>query len=124
MRVSRPADTERLVFRSWRQEDFALAQALWGDARVTALIDARGALDEGAVRARLEVELESERAHGIQYWPIFTCDGEELVGCCGLRLRDQGRGIMELGFHIRSEHWGKASRPKPRAPSSRTRSSR
>ncbi|HEV8321400.1 MAG TPA: GNAT family N-acetyltransferase [Myxococcota bacterium] len=102
----RPADTVRLVFRSWRADDEPLARALWGDARVTALIDARGALDDAEMRRRLAVEIENERAHGFQYWPIFLREGGAHVGCCGLKPRDPARSVLELGFHLRPAHWG------------------
>ncbi|HEY7729182.1 MAG TPA: GNAT family N-acetyltransferase, partial [Candidatus Eisenbacteria bacterium] len=113
--ITRPRDTERITFRSWRPEDEALALALWGDPRVTGFIDARPKLDVAAVRERLAAEIAGERAHGIQYWPIFKRatgerDPEHAVGphlgCCGLRPHDPPRRIIELGVHLRPEHWG------------------
>ena len=106
MRV--PASTPRLEFRTWARDDFELARALWGDRRVMQYLDARGALDATAVRARLDAEIETERAHGIQYWPIFLRDGGAHVGACGLRPRE-GQSVLvelELGFQLRPEHWG------------------
>jgi hypothetical protein len=44
-----PRDTTRLAFRWWQAGDEALAEELWGDGRVTALIDARPSLDRAAV---------------------------------------------------------------------------
>jgi RimJ/RimL family protein N-acetyltransferase len=52
------------------------------------------------------LEIASETAHGIQYWPIFLLENDEHVGCCGLRPYDELRGILKLGVHIRSKHWG------------------
>ena len=101
-----PIATERLSFRSWRDDDIALARSLWGDTRVTAFI-ARAALDEDAIRKRLDDELRCEREHGIQYWPMFFRGAGALAGCCGLRPRDQTERIYELGFHVCAEHWGK-----------------
>jgi RimJ/RimL family protein N-acetyltransferase len=97
---------ERLGFRAWSEDDLDLALGLWGDPEVTRLIDARGKLSEEQVRERLAQEMATERSHGIQYWPIFLLENGEHVGCCGLRPYDQSRGILELGFHIRSGHWG------------------
>ena len=97
--------TERLGFRTWSPDDLDLALGLWGDPAVTALIDARGSLSPAEVAERLDQEVATAAAHGIQYWPIFLRDGDEHVGCCGLRpYRPQ---ILELGFHIRSGHWGR-----------------
>jgi ribosomal-protein-alanine N-acetyltransferase len=79
---------------------------LWGDPKVTRLIDARGKLSEGQVRERLSQEISTARSHGVEYWPIFPLDSDEHVGCCGLRPYDELRGNLELGFHIHSRHWG------------------
>jgi [ribosomal protein S5]-alanine N-acetyltransferase len=98
-----PAPTARLAFRMWRDDDLPLARALFGDARVTALVG--GPFDDEVVRARLATEIATEREHGYQYWPMFLYDGTH-VGCCGLKPRDPAHNIHELGFYLRAEHWG------------------
>jgi len=100
-----PAPTARLVFNLWSTEHRPLALALWGDPRVSALIG--GPFSEAKARERLEMELAQQRLHGVQYWPIFLKEGSEHVGCCGLRPYDLPRGVYELGFQLRAEHWGK-----------------
>ncbi len=98
--------THRLGFRIWSEGDVALALGLWGDPAVTRLIDARGKLSEEQVRARLAHEIATQRQYGLQYWPIFLLANDAHVGCCGLRPHDEGKGILEIGFHIRSAYWG------------------
>jgi RimJ/RimL family protein N-acetyltransferase len=98
--------TKRLGFRVWSENDLDLALGLWGDPEVTKLIDARGQLTAEQVRERLLREIATQRAFGFQYWPIFLLENDEHVGCCGLRPYDEPRGIVELGVHIRSQHWG------------------
>jgi RimJ/RimL family protein N-acetyltransferase len=102
-----PHDTARLAFRWWQAGDAALASRLWDDRRVTALIDARPSLDGAAVAERLERELANAEAHRIQYWPIFLRTSGQNVGCCGLKPCEVGPGALELGFHLRPEHWGR-----------------
>lgn len=97
--------TARLGFRHWRPDDLENALGLWGDSRVTRLIDARGQLSEAQVQQRLQAEIASQEAHGLQYWPIFLLASNEHIGCCGLRPYDPARPIYELGFHIRADHW-------------------
>lgn len=99
--------TKRLGFRVWSKDDFDLALGLWGDPQVTRLIDARGQLSEGQVRERLSQEISTARSHGVQYWPIFLLESDEHVGCCGLRPYGESNRIAEIGFHIRSQHWGR-----------------
>ena len=95
----------RLGFRNWTREDLDLAVELWGDPRVTLLIDARGALTRDQVRARLEREIKTRAGSGVQYWPVFSLENEGFVGCCGLRPYDPEKNIYEIGFHIKADLW-------------------
>jgi RimJ/RimL family protein N-acetyltransferase len=99
--------SRRLGFRRWSAHDLDLADRLWGDLEVTRWIDARGKLTRAQVRERLLREISTEKAHGIQYWPIFLLNTGEHIGCCGLRPHDAARGLLEIGFHIRPAHWGR-----------------
>ncbi len=91
----------RLGFRPWRDDDLALATALWGDPEVTRYIG--GPLSPAAAAGRLAAEIATGSAAGIQYWPIFQLEDSAHVGCCGLRpYRD---GVPELGVHIRPPFW-------------------
>jgi len=96
-------ETPRLGLRAWKPDDLPLALRLWGDPAVTRFIDARPKLDETVVRQRLQRELDTAAASGLQYWPAFRLLDGEFVGCCGLRPREAG--LLELGFHLCSAHW-------------------
>jgi len=97
--------SERLGFRTWTEDDLDLAVGLWGDFEVTRLFDSRGQLSREQVAERLKQEITTQDAHGIQYWSMFLLENNEHVGCCGLRPYDDTKGILEIGFHIRSSHW-------------------
>jgi ribosomal-protein-alanine N-acetyltransferase len=97
--------TPRLGFRSWRAGDLDLAMSLWGDPRVTALIDARGRLTRDQVRQILEREIGNQRREGVQYWPLFLLDSGAFVGCCGLKPHHLESGLHEFGFHLRFDFW-------------------
>ena len=96
--------SSRLGFRIWRESDLPLARALWGDPAVTRFI-AVGGLSERQIKARLEREIETQRRHGIQYWPIFLAATGEHIGCCGLRPHGDDPDTPEFGVHIASRHW-------------------
>ena len=96
--------TERLGFSRWREEDLPLAELLWGDEAVTRYICASGRFTKADVEARLAKEIENGRTAGIQYWPVFLLETEELVGCCGLRPYKEGQ--PEFGIHLREKFWG------------------
>lgn len=100
-------ETRRLIFRTWTETDLELALGLWGDPQVTRYIDARGKLSVDAVQDRLAREIAGLQENGVQYWPIFLQSTSEHVGCCGLRPYDLSGNKYELGFHIRSELWGR-----------------
>ena len=97
--------TDRLGFGYWSEDDRDLAMLLWHDPKVTALIG--GPFSEEAVVARLDREIETMRLHNIQYWPLFSLVDGEFVGCAGLRPQEGRDGIVELGFHLRPDYWGR-----------------
>jgi RimJ/RimL family protein N-acetyltransferase len=82
-----------------------LAFGLWGDLKVTKLIDARGQLSKDQVKERLAQEIATAELHRVQYWPIFLLSNDEHIGCCGLRPYDVSEGVYEIGFQICSKHW-------------------
>lgn len=87
-------ETPRIVFRPWAESDLELALALWGDPVVTEWIG--GPFSAATVRERLEREIETQRMHGVQYWPIF-------------RRADAGRGVPASGHGGRGGRGGRAS---------------
>lgn len=97
--------TERLGFGHWTLEDLQLASVLWGDPQVTRLIG--GPFSQEQVKARLAREIDTMENAGVQYWPMFWLADGEFVGCGGLRPYKPEAQIFELGFHLRSTHWGK-----------------
>jgi len=97
--------TNHLGLGNWEKGDLALAMALWGDPRVSEFIGGPFATD--TVRARLDREIETMIAHGVQYWPVFLLENGELAGCAGLRPYGEEKDILELGFHFRPHYWGK-----------------
>ena len=95
--------TARLAFGHWNEGDETLALSLWGDPAVTAWIG--GPFSREQVGARLQNEIVTMTAHGIQYWPCFSLEGGELAGCAG--LRPYREGVLELGFHFRPQFHGR-----------------
>ncbi len=93
----------RLGFRCWREEDLGPAMELWGDPAVTALIG--GPFNATMAHARLAKEIAQMQEYGVQYWPIFLLDGDQHVGCAGLRPYRIDEQVYELGFHVRPVFW-------------------
>lgn len=98
--------TERLGFSQWQATDLELAGSLWGDPEVTKFICAAGTFSAQEIQERLDKEINNAVVYGVQYWPLFNRETGEFIGCCGLRPYDPEQGVYELGFHIKSRHWG------------------
>jgi RimJ/RimL family protein N-acetyltransferase len=95
--------TGRLWLRPWSLADLDEAIRLWSDPRVMAFLG--GVLDRAAVVERLSRELDSQAAHGFQYWRVSA--GDAFVGCAGLKRTDvDGSWVLEMGFHLVPEAWG------------------
>ena len=99
--------TAHLGFRHWTEEDLDLAFSLWGDPRVTRLIDARPQLTRNEVRQRLDLEIRNQRDLAVQYWPFFALGSGDFAGCCGLKPYEGDPALYEMGFHVRFGHWGR-----------------
>jgi ribosomal-protein-alanine N-acetyltransferase len=96
--------TDRIGFSLWSMDDLDLALMLWGNADVTAWIG--GPFDSDYVAARLGLEIETMSSSGVQYWPVFSLQDDELAGCAGLRPRD-GEHVFEMGIHLLPAYWGR-----------------
>jgi RimJ/RimL family protein N-acetyltransferase len=95
----------RLGFSIWTPADSPLAFELWGDPQVTRFTG--GPFAAPQVRERLEREMNNHEERGVQYWPIFLLETGQHVGCCGLRPRERGERVYELGFQLRVAFWGR-----------------
>lgn len=97
--------TLRIGFSNWEEDDVELARSLWGDPQVTRYICASGKMSEEEITHRLKLEMTNQMKYHVQYWPIFTLDSHELIGCCGLRPYKDYQ--YEMGIHLRPRFWNK-----------------
>jgi len=97
--------TSRIGFSRWTSADLPLAHSLWGDPEVSRLIG--GPFSREQVEERLARELENMTRHGFQYWPMFLLEGDEFLGCAGLKPYKTERRVFEMGFQLRRAYWGR-----------------
>jgi ribosomal-protein-alanine N-acetyltransferase len=57
--------SKRLGFRTWSEQDLALAVGLWGDPEVMKFIDSRPKLSDADVDQLLKKQIAMQREHGI-----------------------------------------------------------
>lgn len=100
-------ETERLILRDWREEDWA---PFWEGTNTPLVMEwLGGVLDkEGMVGARARLE-KYHADHGHTFWPVIRKEDQAVLGFCGLkRCTDENGpfGMMEAGWRLREDAWG------------------
>lgn len=101
-------DTRRLTLRDWREDDWP---EFWRVTNTPAVMRWLGGVLDAAGRAAAQARLESYRAeHGHTFWVVERRDDGALLGSCGLKRSNQPggpQGMMEVGWRLREDAWGK-----------------
>ena len=102
------AETERLILRDWREEDWPEFFRVTNTPAVMrwlgGVLDAEG---EAAQRGRVE---SCAAQHGHCFWAVERKEDGALLGFCGLKRADAPgstvTGAMEVGWRFREDAWG------------------
>ncbi|HXS36784.1 MAG TPA: GNAT family N-acetyltransferase [Flavipsychrobacter sp.] len=97
--------TERLGFGIWRENDIGLATSLWGDKEVTKYI--ANSISQQDIKDRLRKEIDTFQKYGMQYFPVFSLETNDHIGCCGLWPYKIEEELYELGYHLKPAYWGR-----------------
>lgn len=101
-------ETERLVLRDWREDDW---EPFWHHTNTPAVMRWLGGVADAEARAAAQARLESyARDHGHTFWAVERKSDGELLGFCGLKRSNQAGGpigMMEVGWRLREDAWGK-----------------
>jgi RimJ/RimL family protein N-acetyltransferase len=101
-------DTERLTLRDWRAEDWP---EFWAATNTPAVMRWLGGVQDAGQRAAGQARIESYRAeHGHTFWALERREDGALLGFCGLKRSNQAggpQGMMEVGWRLREDAWGK-----------------
>lgn len=101
-------ETERLVLRDWREEDW---EPFWASTNTPAVMQWLGGVADDAMMAEGRARVERYKAeHGHTFWVVERKEDEALIGFCGLkRCTDETGplGDMEVGWRLREDAWGK-----------------
>jgi ribosomal-protein-alanine N-acetyltransferase len=101
-------ETERLILRPWRAEDFDAFAAMSADPQVMEFL--LGPLDRAAsdaVAARLKAHVET---HGFGFWALEAPGVSPFIGFTGLlhvSFEAHFTPAVEMGWRLAREHWGK-----------------
>lgn len=97
-------ETARLVLRPFEIDDLGAAHQWFGDAQVMRYTPAGPDLSLEQTCARINAYRQHQSQHGFSKWVIDTQDGTS-IGDAGLfHLGEIGE--FELGFRLRTSHWG------------------
>lgn len=101
-------ETDRLVLRDWRAEDWPQFFACTNTPAVMRWLG--GVLDDqsaAATRARVE---GCRARNGFCFWVVERKDDREILGFCGLKRADAPGssvpGAVEIGWRLREDAWG------------------
>ncbi|MDZ3830641.1 MAG: GNAT family N-acetyltransferase [Sphingopyxis sp.] len=99
-------ETERLVLRSWRDDDVATFQAICSDPAVMATLGPP--LDMAQTAALIDRMREMECGHGHCFWAVERRTDAKLIGWCGVIRGSAGPvdGKAELGWRLARDCWG------------------
>jgi RimJ/RimL family protein N-acetyltransferase len=101
-------DTARLTLRDWRAEDW---DEFWTLTNTPAVMRWLGGVADEATRTAARARVEGYRAdHGHTFWVVERREDGALLGFCGLKRSNQAggpQGMMEVGWRLREDAWGK-----------------
>lgn len=101
-------ETDRLILRDWRAEDWA---PFWQGTNTEAVMRWLGGVCDEAKREAAQGRLLSyERDHEHTFWCVERKDDGAILGFCGLKRSNQAggpQGMMEIGWRLREDAWGK-----------------
>lgn len=99
-------ETERLVMRSWRDEDIVPFQQICSDPEVMATLGAP--LDMDATAARIAWMRGHEAEHGHCFWALERQVDTRLIGWCGVIRGDMASVAdrVEIGWRLARDCWG------------------
>lgn len=98
--------TERLVLRSWRDDDLDAFAEICADPVVMATLGP--VLDRAGTQALIAREQGYEAQWGHTFWALERREDERLIGKCGLVRGRVGpiRERLEIGWRLASSCWG------------------
>lgn len=99
-------ETERLLLRTYKQDDLETVYLLASDPYVTHFFPARPAVDREDVLSSLPRRNERWQKQGFGQFGVFEKKTEKLIGYCGLQYLDNTPEV-EIYYGFFHDHWGK-----------------
>lgn len=96
-------ETERLILREYREDDFDALYEILSDAETMAHYPAP--FDEERVRGWIRWNLDNYEKYGFGLWAVILKETGRFIGDCGLTIQNiDGEQLPEIGYHIHKDH--------------------
>ena len=102
-------ETDRLIIRDWKADDWLLVQPMASDSAVMQYIGHYQPWPQKEIQQFVLNRIRDSEERGWTMWPLVLKEGGEFVGYCGFLRRRHGEydGEVEMGYAIAREHWSK-----------------
>ena len=99
-------ETERLILRTWCDDDLVPFHAMCSDERIMATLGPL--MDRTETAALIEKLRWHQVTNGHCFWALESCSGGRFLGFCGLIRANVGptAGKLEVGWRIVHNAWG------------------
>lgn len=105
--VSFRHETDRLILRDWREDDWA---EFWAGTNTPNVMRWLGGVCDAEKRKAAQDRLLSYKTdHGHTFWAMERKSDGAILGFCGLKRSNQAggpMGMMEAGWRLREDAWG------------------
>ena len=99
-------ETERLILRYLTADDVDAIFAVIGDAEAMKYYTQPFSRDDA--QRWIDRSLERYRTDGYGLFAVVLKSSGEVIGNCGLMRQEvEDESMLEVGYHIRRDHWGK-----------------
>ena len=105
-------ETDRLVIRNWRADDWLLIRPMSLDPEVMQYIGHYQPWSEDETRQFASNRMSDFKRYGWTMWPLVFKETDAFVGYCGFLRRMYGEyeGEIEIGYALAKDAWGKGLR--------------
>lgn len=96
-------ETDRLILRSWRDED---REANWALAQDTEVMGYLPALDRAGAEAMVDRFMAMDDEHGHTFWVVERREDGAFLGMCGMAPPRDPLVEFEIGWRLARHAWG------------------
>ena len=102
-------ETERLILRNWRADDWLLIRPMSLDPEVMRYIGHYQPWSDEETRQFVTNRMSDYEGYGWTMWPLVLKETGSFIGYCGFLRRRHGeyKGEIEIGYALAKDAWGR-----------------